>query len=65
MQAYEPGRRRSDPVGNSEILGKTTRLNPARGVRRFEPPAGFAQHGHRLYLHFRDESSLLVGHFQS
>jgi hypothetical protein len=37
VQAYEPGCRRSDPVGNGEILGKTTRLNPVRGVRRFEP----------------------------
>jgi len=37
VQAYEPGRRRSDPVGNGEILGKTTFLHPACSVRRFEP----------------------------
>lgn len=29
MQTYEPGRRRSDPLGNGEILGKTTCLNPS------------------------------------
>lgn len=33
MQAYEPGRRRSDPLGNGEILGKTTLLNPRAQVR--------------------------------
>lgn len=49
MQAYEPGCRRSDPVGNGEILGKTTRLNPAHSVRRFEP-AGITHHALRLVL---------------
>jgi len=28
VQAYEPGRRRFDPVGNGDFLGKTTFLNP-------------------------------------
>src|SRR5680860_1099230 len=36
VQAYEPGRRRSDPVGNDEILGKATFLHPDCSVRRFE-----------------------------
>ena len=57
VQAYEPGCRRSDPVGNGEILGKTTRLNPVRGVRRFEPLAGHQPEGNGRDLGFRAGNS--------
>ncbi len=66
VQAYEPGCHRSDPVGNGEILGKTTRLNSSAAYAGSSPRQGTNQKGTGTTCSFatrtRDQRDVLSPH---